>query len=374
MLGITLALVVVAELVLGAIYHGRDARTRVVDYKTHSDAFANSPWVNDYFAEDHRAAILDWHSYVYWRLRPFHGRYVNVDENGIRRTWQSPDSAAAGAVNIFMLGGSTTWGNGSRDDHTVPSELSRLLHERGIKAHVTNFGESGYVSMQELITLELQLRKGNVPDLVIFYDGVNDTYSAWQQGQAGIPQNEHSRVVEFNMSNPKRRAERTELLLKEYAQKLALRRFADSIVKRLVPKRRGAATAIPRRNDDALAQDVLSTYAGHMEIVRALANTYGFKYVFFWQPNLFEKRDLTKTEQEQADFMKTEGVFFRKAYDVVRASDLGAKSGGRFHDISTIFAGETTPVFFDFCHMGEEGNHAVASHMIDPVLTTLNSH
>ena len=57
MLGITLALVIVAELVLGAIYHGRDARTKVVDYKTHSDAFAHSPWVNDYFKEDHRAAI-----------------------------------------------------------------------------------------------------------------------------------------------------------------------------------------------------------------------------------------------------------------------------------------------------------------------------
>jgi len=374
MLGITLALVVVAELVLDAIYHARDARTKMVDYKTHSDAFANSPWVNDYFAEDHRAAILDWHSYVYWRLRPFHGRYMNVDENGIRRTWQSPDSAAAGALNIFMLGGSTTWGNGSRDDHTVPSELSRLLHEHGVKAHVTNFGESGYVSMQELITLELQLRKGNIPDLVVFYDGVNDTYSAWQQGQAGIPQNEHSRVVEFNMSNPKRRAQRAQLLLKEYASQLALRRFADSIVKHIVPKRRGAGAPVAAPNDDALAQDVLNTYAGQMELVRALANTYGFKYVFFWQPNLFEKKDLTKTEQEQADQMKTEGVFFRKAYDVVRASDLGAKSGGRFHDISTIFADETKPVYFDFCHMAEEGNHVVASHMIDPVLSILNSH
>lgn len=371
MLGITLALIVVAECILGLIYDGRDARTTVVDYKTHSDAFANSPWITDYFNEDHAAAILDWRSYVYWRLRPYHGRYVNVDENGIRRTWQSPDSAAADAVDIFMLGGSTTWGNGSRDDHTVPSELSRLLHQRGVKARVTNFGESGYVSMQELLTLELQLRQGHIPDLVIFYDGVNDTYSAWQQGQAGIPQNEHSRVLEFNMTNPRRRAERTQLLLREYASKMALRRFADSIVKRIVP-RRSSAPAAGSQNDDALAQDVVSTYAGHMELVRALADRYGFKYLFFWQPNLFEKKSLSKTEQEQADIMKTEGVFFRKTYDVMRASGLEEKSGGRFHNISTIFTDETKPVYFDFCHMGEEGYHAVAAHMIDPVLETLN--
>jgi lysophospholipase L1-like esterase len=372
MLGITLALVIVAELVLGAIYRARDSRHTVENYKTHSDAFANSPWASDYFDEDHKAAILDWHSYVYWRLRPFHGRYVNVDENGIRRTWQSPDSAAAGALNVFVLGGSTTWGNGSRDDHTVPSELSRLLHERGVKAHVTNFGESGYVSMQELITLELQLRQGNVPDLVIFYDGVNDTYSAWQQGRAGIPQNEHSREVEFNMSNPRRRAERTQLLFTEYAQKLALRRFADSIVRHLPRPRRSAPTS-PAVEDQQLSVSVVATYSGHMELVRSLANTYGFKYVFFWQPNLFEKKSLTKTEQVQADLMKKEGEFFRQTYDVVRAADLGAKSAGHFHDISTIFTDETRPVYFDFCHMGEEGNHAIAAHMIDPVMQTLSA-
>jgi lysophospholipase L1-like esterase len=309
---------------------------------------------------------------VYWRLRPYHGTYVNVDNDGIRRTWQSPDSAAAGAAKIFVLGGSTTWGNGSRDLHTIPSELSRLLHERGVQCRVTNFGESGYVSMQELITLELELRKGNIPDLAVFYDGVNDTYSAWQQRRAGIPQNEATRVLEFNMTNPRRRAQRTGILLKEYASNLALRRFADSIVRRL-PGRKPAPPAAQDVPDDVLAQNVVATYRGHMEIVRALAERYDFNYVCFWQPNLFEKKSLSPSEQVQADIMKTEGVFFRKAYDAVRAARIDETSDGHFHDISTIFADETQPVYFDFCHMAEEGNHAIASRMIDPVLEALKT-
>lgn len=369
MLGITLVLVVVSECALRLVYRTRDPK--IADYKTTSDAFANSPWIEEYFREDHEAAILDWHSYVYWRLRPYEGKYVNVDKDGLRRTWQSPDSAAAGARNIFVFGGSTTWGNGARDDHTIPSELSRLLHERGVACRVTNFGESGYVSMQELIMLELQLRKGNVPDLAVFYDGVNDTYSAWQQGRAGFPQNEPTRVLEFNMSNPKRRAERAQLLLKEYASKLALRRFATSVVKAVTPKRDEVRYPMRDTSGDSLPGAVVDTYAGHMELVRALADQYGFKYVFFWQPNVFEKKTLTKSEQSQADWMQTEGVFFRKTYDVVRASNLGEKSGGHFHDLSTIFADETTPVFFDFCHMGEEGNKVVASHMVDEVIEAL---
>jgi hypothetical protein len=371
MLGITLALVVVAEGGLRLVYRAREKGPDPTAYKKFADCFKNSPWIDDYFREDHEAAVLEWHPYVYWRLRPYHGRYVNVDERGIRRTWQSPDSAAAGAVDVFMLGGSTTWGNGSRDDHTIPSELSRLLHERGVKARVTNFGESGYVSMQELVMLELELRKGHIPDLVIFYDGVNDTYSAWQQGNAGIPQNEHSREVEFNMSNPRRRGERTGLLVKEYAQNLALRRFADSIVKHIGPKHRGVAPALPPRDDDALAQGVAKIYSGHMELVRTLANTYGFKYLFFWQPNIFEKTNLTKTERVQAGGMQAEGEFFRKAYDVVRASHF--ETNGHFYDISATFRDESAPVYFDFCHMGEEGNRTVASHMLNEVMKTVST-
>lgn len=373
MLGITLALVIVAELSLRIIYHVRDRhQPDPTAYKIASDCYQNSPWVADYFHEDQSAAILDWHSYVYWRLRPYHGKYVNVDNDGIRRTWQSPDSAAAGALNIFVLGGSTTWGNGARDLHTVPSELARLLHEHGVKAHVTNFGESGYVSMQELITLELELRKGNIPDLVVCYDGVNDTYAAWQQHQAGIPQNEASRALEFNMVNPRRRAQRVGLLVREYASTLALRRFAQSIVNKL--PRHAAPPPVETVPDDILAQNVVATYKAHMDLVRALANTYGFKYVFFWQPNIFEKKNLSHSEQVQADIMKTEGVFFHKAYDAMRAAKVEDKSDGHFYDISTIFADETKPLYFDFCHMGEEGYHAVAAHMIDPVMDTLGGH
>lgn len=72
--------------------------------------------------------------------------------------------------------------------------------------------------------------------------------------------------------------------------------------------------------------------------------------------------------------MKAEGVFFRKTCDAMRAAGVEAASDGHFHDISTIFADETQPVYFNFCHMGEEGNHVIASHMIDPVLEALNVH
>jgi hypothetical protein len=38
-----------------------------------------------------------------------------------------------------------------------------------------NFGESGFVSTQSVIQLMQELQSGNIPHLVIYYDGVNDT-------------------------------------------------------------------------------------------------------------------------------------------------------------------------------------------------------
>ena len=56
-----------------------------------------------------------------------------------------------------------------------------------------------------IITLLLILQKGERPDVVIFYDGVNDTYSAFQQLRAGLPQNEFNREIEFNLSKPEKK-------------------------------------------------------------------------------------------------------------------------------------------------------------------------
>ena len=111
--------------------------------------------------------------YYHWRRGPYRGKYVNIDEEGLRRTVKSPKP---GARKVFMFGGSTMWGTGSPDSDTIPSLLQRRL---GDSYDVYNFGEYAYVSTQELNYLLKRLADGDVPRIVIFYDGVND-------GSAGV--------------------------------------------------------------------------------------------------------------------------------------------------------------------------------------------
>src|SRR5262249_2285111 len=159
-------------------------------------------WVNSYFREFAQANRVEWQSYVYWRRQPFAGRYITIDAGGIRRTWNPPADTNRKTRHIFFFGGSTMWGTAARDDYTIASILSRLLAAQtspGDRVEVTNFAEGGYVSKQELIMLLGELQRGNVPDLAIFFDGVNDVFAAFQSGKPGIPQNESHRVREFNI-------------------------------------------------------------------------------------------------------------------------------------------------------------------------------
>ena len=134
---------------------------------------------------------------------PFSGQTISIDQDGLRRTWQAPLPRPVGTepktFKVLMLGGSSLWGFGARDDHTIPSLVARKLHERGCRVEVRNLAEIGYVSTQEVVALVRELQSGYRPDLVIFYDGVNDTTSALLEGEAGVTTNERNRRAEFNI-------------------------------------------------------------------------------------------------------------------------------------------------------------------------------
>ena len=74
-----------------------------------------------------------------------------------------------------MLGGSSLWGFGARDDQSIPSLVVHAMYERGWRVELKNLAEIGYVSTQEFVALYRELQAGYRPDVVIFYDGVNDT-------------------------------------------------------------------------------------------------------------------------------------------------------------------------------------------------------
>lgn len=325
-------------------------------YWARSDAYRGEPWVDEYL-DDYFRMRLRWEPYVYWRRRPFSSRFIHVNEEGLRRTVPGlPGEEGRPAPRIFVFGGSTAWGEGARDEATIPSCLSRALAERGVAAEVANFAEGGYVSTQEMLCLARELQRGNVPDVAVFYHGLNDMYSAAQSGEAGIPQNEWNRRAEFNLCSRQIQLYRLVLLGPRtglYTVRL-LYRLAGSV----------SAPRFPAL-DEQLAQAVADAYLSNVRAIRAMAGAHGFAARFYWQPVLYNKPDLTPFERELKETQPEHfEAFFARVDALIReaARDPGIPD---FRYLGGLFAGDSGPLYIDFSHISEAGNDRVAERIAD---------
>lgn len=370
LVGCTILLLCVIEGSLSLAFFIKD---RVSDLSSErrviADTYGDAAWMNDYQEEFRRSYGSEWRPYLYWRRLPYHGNYINVDANGLRLTTSAEGvgRATGTPLKVFMFGGSTMWGTGARDAFTIPSIVLKELQQKGVAAEVVNFGESGYVSTQEVMALLLQLQKGERPDLVVFYDGVNDIYSAYQQRTAGLPQNEFNRVQEFNLSKPEKFKRRAQMLMRDVSTEVSTVRMARGLLRRAGIERQTADDAL-RPANESLAQDVLATYQGNIEVVKALSEHYHFKCLFYWQPTVFQKTRLTDYEAGQRAQMKIMERFVEMTYEAVRQSRLGEMPDSSFHDLSLIFADVGEPLYTDWCHLGESGNERIARSMTNDIL------
>jgi lysophospholipase L1-like esterase len=268
-----------------------------------------------------------------------------------------------------MFGGSTLWGTGARDAFTIPSVVATELHKRGLTSEVTNFGETGYVTTQETVMLLLLLQKGAFPDIVVFYDGVNDTFSAMQQGVPGLPQNEFNRALEFNLSQSDKSRQRIFMDLRDFAQGLSTTRLITWMLAQLGPSEEqdSASPALDRQSLRRLSGGVLDVYTGNMSLVKALGAHYGFQSVFYWQPTIFEKGTLTQYEEVERDRVRHFEPFFRATYDLVQQMARDEREKYNLSDLSTVFSDVHEPVYVDCCHVAEAGNQIIGKKIASDI-------
>ena len=80
-----------------------------------------------------------------------------------------------GVKRVIAIGASTTYGIYVRSDETYTSQLEQSLSQNGIRAEVLNAGVPGYVSVDNLLHLQLRVLPLQ-PDVVIVYQGRNEMF------------------------------------------------------------------------------------------------------------------------------------------------------------------------------------------------------
>jgi len=331
--------------------------------RAHVSYYASQAWAKQYWTEFSKSRHQLYHPYVLWRRAQLKGDFVNVNQDGIRFTPGA--DCSVNSYKVFAFGGSTMWGTGAPDWGTIPAYLqtdfTALLRE---PVCVMNFGESAFVSTQGVIQLIQELQAGNVPNLVIFYDGVNDTYAAYQSGRpthqnfnhiAGKFQNgggpPPSFIAWIESSNSFHLLER---LVAELRQK------PRNSMDLLTYKTMGIDTG-------TLSDSVVEKYISNYNIVHALAREYGFKPLFFWQP-IITVGDKSLTGEEQEMKGRLDPALIELYESVYRRVQQAAEKYEDLYYMAKVFDEYEPLVWIDSTHVIPEGNRLIAQKMLQVIM------
>jgi hypothetical protein len=350
--------ILVALLIFGeAICYVDLKYTAAVEIPHPSSIYQGQSWASVYWRElKEMTDRLQYQSYVIWRRAPFAGQTINVDAGGIRKTYYS--SCDASSYNIWIFGNSSLWGTGVPDWATIPSLLAKRYQDAGHKVCVKNFGEKAWVSTQELIQLTLALKQAaQKPDLVIFYDGVTDSYLPYQSNVTDAHFNFAQTKEEFqSLGNHGASLE----YLKHTDTYRTLMELRSTLVEGGADIDRAHFTA---KELNSMAEITYNNYLKNIRLVDLLAQGFGFRCAFFWQPTLLAgHKPLTADEirLRKAELSNHPGgdAVFQATYNLFEHYQ-----NEKFFDLANIFDKDPDERFLDFSHIGPAGNQIVADKM-----------
>ncbi|HXX63049.1 MAG TPA: hypothetical protein VEO56_04550, partial [Bacteroidota bacterium] len=86
--------------------------------------YRDKPWAGELFRESHELTF-SYEQYLGWRTGEYHGQWITVDREGLRRTTGASGDGKETATSLFTFGGSSMWGAYVRDDWTIASLLQK---------------------------------------------------------------------------------------------------------------------------------------------------------------------------------------------------------------------------------------------------------
>lgn len=299
--------------------------------------------------------------YSMWKNPDFTSQTLNV-VNGYRKTTNPSYSQADSVIKVFVMGASTLFCIEVPDEFTIASQVSKELHKAfpGKKFEVSSYGSSGFVNEQEAFLLSKLLIAGKRPDIVLFYDGANDTR------------------MQVGMSRPIPHAffELYDQIFRSIKERLWANMVWKSSLLTLVMKYRtdddkfeqNPAILKPR------AEEICRRYASTIEYGNNLAKAYGFRVAFFWQPTLLTvKKPMLEPEKALLDLStKQFGPCYTIMEETVNKNIFQNPSFPQksiAFNITSALDSVQESVYLDSVHLTAEGNGKVAEKIVETLKT-----
>jgi lysophospholipase L1-like esterase len=339
---------------------------------------------NSWWIKESQQLIPRYHPFLGYIFRGVNTPNIHIDTSGIRTTTDNPSETKNTFKKIFLFGGSSMFGYGVKDNETIPSFLARKLNSPTPQFMVVNYGQVGYNSNQELLYFLLQLKNKNIPDLAIFYDGCNEITLAKESPADHLDNIVHEEQYakngtairsSFQLQTEKNTTLINKPLLQNVFQFLSVyiklihypNKFVSllSSIFRHIPNQLAPTDQLAKENTIRL---MVENYSLNINMIDTLSKQYNFKYIPVWQP-LGTNKKLTDTEANDTEILTTPD----NAVLAASVSSLLAKASiPHFVNFASIFENySSSTLFFDSCHVNQEGNSIVAERMAQLITETL---
>ena len=266
--------------------------------------------------------------YTGFKLAPVNLPMVEITQAGYRTGGiPAPWPPAPGVVNVFVFGGSTTFGYGVAGPDTLSaalqSELERAFPHSQFQCY--NFGCGYFFSTQERLRFEQLLTGNHVPKVAIFLDGLNDFF--------------------FDLGLP------------GYSEKVS-RVFGSGAEYWTVRGRPAGA------DPQGLVNGILSRYRANARLIEAIARQWNVTPLLIGQPTPF------------LDFAPTPAIYpygtgfagHKLAvthYGRFKSAGVNGEFGASFVWCGDAFADVRTIMYADSIHYSPEGNRTLARLIVE---------
>jgi hypothetical protein len=291
---------------------------------------------------DYNRVQHQYEPFVGWKTLPYKGATLQIGEEGQRMV---PEVKYAGTKeqSVHFFGGSTMWGEGSDDAHTIPA----LFNSGNPHFRVYNHGQLAYNSRQELDALISLYATGIKPDVVVFYDGVNDAAFLCPKEIKKLPAHRLVPMYREKLYVGK------SAVVKDIAGKL----FFENILKvvhKFTYKPTPDNTPYDCVTNPEKAEQIAEMMMKNWEMAHEIVTLRKGKFIAVLQPAAFIGNPRTEHLVLDEELGKNFVAIYQR---------LQKKIAERNHpwiiDLSGRFDGDDY-IYIDFCHVSPNGNEIIA--------------
>lgn len=318
-----------------------------------SDLFEGADWLDDYLSEKRQNPFpkLRYSPFNVWVHKEHKSKYFNVNKDGFRIVNYNQANADK---KLFILGDSIIFGEYYvRDQDSLPSQVAKFLSEVDAKTEVFNFSQTGYTLMNQLNLITKLLSKGDVPDEIFIYFGINEIFVNSLLGQDHIGQRLYNENRKFGYT--------WKMFLKEAFQRKVMRNKFPSFF-----------YYDANEKIDEICNAELKKLLNCIKIIKCLLNEYKINFNFYILPTIFNtSKNLTIVEKNILNKIKNKHPLLADIFELYYFKLARAINGEySFVDLNNCFNNESKSIFLDFCHCSSFGLHKLAKECI----TTCNTY